>query len=172
MTKNIFASAILAAVRSGEAFDRTVAQAENCKWSKDQKAMIRIFVTALAQVTAGASVTQVTAALKAGFKDAIQSAPQQESEIKAFRAAVMKALAALDFETATPDSIAECVNGFTTQGQWRAFWRKPQASEEGEEGEESSETTDADRRKAIGAILDGCDDADAVLEGVIADRKA
>ena len=174
MTKNIFEKNIKGAIDSFIKYDAAQNRIEGEKWGRDRKAMIGIFETSIKQIAAGSSRTAILAALKSGFKDAIQATPSQESEVKAFRPPILRALEAMDFETATPETVAECVNGFTTQGAWRAFWRKPQASEETSEetSETSEETTDADRRKAIGAILDGCDDEAAVLEGVIADRKA
>jgi len=179
MTKNIFEKSIKGAIDSFIKYDAAADRIEGEKWGRDRKAMIAIFETSIKQIAAGSSRTAILAALKSGFKDAIQATPSQESEVKAFRPPILRALEAMDFETATPETVAEFVNGFEKQGQWRAFWRKPQATPEGNETTETTEpttktteTTDADREKAILAILDGCDDANAVLEGVIAARKA
>ena len=171
MTKNIFKSAILAAIRSSETFDKNVEKAQDSKWLRDRKAMERIFLTALKQVTAGASRTSILGALKAGFKDAIQAAPDQESEMKAFRPPVLRAIEALDFETATPETVAEFVNGFETQSAWRVFWRKSQTSEEGEESSEESsettdETTDAQILVSILNLLAGAKDRPAMIAAI------
>ena len=178
MTKTAFLSAVNQAAKSaaihGTSTDRIGAE----KWARDQKAIIRIMVEALLNIQAGASRTGVMSAIKSAFKLAIVNNPSVESEIKAFRCALVKALEALDADNATPESIAECVNSFT-QTEWRAFWRKPAAivADEPTTDEPTTDatdepTTDEDRLASILAILSGCDDKAAMIEAIMAAAKA
>ena len=169
MTKNIYKSILNKAMDSFATFAAGEERILDQKWGRDRKVMIGICEIAIKQIAAGSSRTAILSALKAGFKDAIQSAPAQESEVKAFRPPILRALEAMDFETATPETVAEFVNGFETQSEWRAFWRKSQAKPEGEKSEttETTETTDAQREDAILAILSGCDDGAATLDNVV-----
>jgi hypothetical protein len=91
--------------------------------------------------------------------------------MKAFRPPVLRAIEALDFETATPETIAEFVNGFETQSAWRAFWRKSQSSEESSEessetSETSEETTDAQILVSILSLLAGAKDRPAMIAAI------
>ena len=178
MTKTAFLSAVNQAAKSaaihGTSTDRIGAE----KWARDQKAIIRIMVEALLNIQAGASRTGVMSAIKSAFKLAIVNNPSVESEIKAFRCALVKALEALDADNATPESIAECVNSFT-QTEWRAFWRKPAAivgdeptTDEPTTDAPETDATDTQRLAQILALLAKADDKAAMIEAIMAAAKA
>lgn len=178
MTKTAFLSAVNLAAKSAATHYASTERIGEEKWLRDQKALIRIMVEALLNIQAGASRTGVMSAIKSAFKLAITNNPSVESEIKAFRCALIKAIEALDAETATPESIAECVNSFT-QTAWRAFWRKPAtivadepATDEPATDATDEPATDADRLASILAILSGCDDKAAMVEAIMAASKA
>ena len=178
MTKTAFLSAVNLAFASARTHEASTDRIGAEKWARDQKAMIRIMIEALLNIQAGASRTGVMSAIKSAFKLAIVNNPSVESEIKAFRCALVKALEALDADNATPESIAECVNSFT-QTEWRAFWRKPAAivADEPTTDEPTTDatdepTTDEDRLASILAILSGCDDKAAMIEAIMAAAKA
>ena len=135
-------------------------------------------VEALLNIQAGASKTGVTSAIKSAFKLAITNNPSVESEIKAFRCALLKAIDALDADTATPETIADCVNSFT-QTEWRAFWRKPapapaaQPEADAPEADAPEEsTTDTQRLAQILALLAKADDKPAMIEAIMSAAKA
>jgi hypothetical protein len=174
MTKTAFLSAVEQAAKSAAIHGASTNRIGAEKWARDQKAIIRIMVEALLNIQAGASRTGVMGAIKSAFKIAIVDNPSVEPEIKAFRCALLKAIEALDSDTATPEAIAACVDSFTQTG-WRAFWRKPAAiapPPEADAPEADAPATDADRLASILAILSGCDDKAAMLEAIIAAAKA
>ena len=184
MTKTAFLSAVDLAFASARTHEASTERIGKEKWARDQKAIIRIMVEALMNIQSGASRTGVMSAIKSAFKLAITNDPSVEKSIKPFRCALLKALEALDTETATPESIAKCVNSFT-QTEWRAFWRKPAAIVADEPATDEPATdepatdatadepaTDADRLASILAILSGCDDKPAMIEAIMAAAKA
>ena len=178
MTKTAFLSAVNLAFASARTHEASTDRIGAEKWARDQKAMIRIMIEALLNIQAGASRTGVMSAIKSAFKLAIVNNPSVESEIKAFRCALVKALEALDADNATPESIAECVNSFT-QTEWRAFWRKPAAivadeptTDEPTTDAPETDATDTQRLAQILALLAKADDKAAMIEAIMAAAKA
>tara|TARA_R110002167_G_scaffold97589_5_gene257469 strand:- start:324 stop:860 length:537 start_codon:yes stop_codon:yes gene_type:complete len=178
MTKTAFLSAVNLAFASARTHEASTERIGAEKWSRDQKAIIRIMVEALLNIQAGASRTGVMSAIKSAFKLAIVNDASVEKSIKPFRCALIKALEALDAETATPESIAACVDSFT-QTAWRAFWRKPAAIVADEPATDEPATdatdepaTDAQRLAQILTLLAKADDKAAMVEAIMVAAKA
>ena len=178
MTKTAFLSAVNLAFASARTHEASTDRIAEEKWARDQKAMIRIMIEALLNIQAGASRTGVMSAIKSAFKLAIVNDPSVEKSIKPFRCALIKALEALDADTATPESIADCVNSFT-QTAWRAFWRKPAtivadepATDEPATPATDEPATDTQRLAQILALLAKADDKPAMIEAIMAAAKA
>lgn len=173
MTKNIFASAINAFTAAEIQFSKTMNKADASKWVKARKSIISLLTDALLNIQGGATKAIVKKALMNAFKNAIAANPEIESEIKAFRAAIVKAFDAMDSETATPDLVAEFVNRFPSQNAWRAFFRKAIASDEtadetAETSDTSEPTTDATLLASILQMIASAEDSPAMVKAIIA----